>query len=192
GRVRVEGAGTGFGGRSLCLSKRTPPELPFEAAVTVKLDDDRGAAGLIFHADGGDKHYGFYPSGGELRLTRFDGLDVYSWKILAQKPCDAYRPGEWNSIKVRFEKGKITGFVNDQKLVELTDETYTSGQVGLAKFRDTVAEFKGFTVAKSIAAASAQAGSARALRDKARALESEAARLRKQASAEHQKRAIAE
>src|SRR5262249_22245226 len=62
----------------------------------------------------------------------------------------------------------------------------------LAKFRDTVAEFKGFTVAKSIAAASAQTGSARALRDKARALESEATRLRKQASTEHQKRVIAE
>src|SRR5262249_42099114 len=47
GRVLVEGAGIGFGGRSLCLSKRPPPELPFEAAVTVKLDDERGAAGLI-------------------------------------------------------------------------------------------------------------------------------------------------
>jgi regulator of sirC expression with transglutaminase-like and TPR domain len=187
GRLLVEEAGSGFGGRSFCLSKRPMPELPFEVAVTVKLDDERGAAGLIFHADSGDKHYGFYPSGGELRLTRFDGPDVYSWKILAQKPSDAYRPGEWNTIKVRVEKGKLIGFVNDQKLVEITDDTYTSGRVGLAKFRDTVAEFKGFKVAKSIPSASADVESSGALRDKARSLEREAARLRKQATEAHQK-----
>ena len=35
----------------------------------MRLGDESGAAGLIFHADGGDTHYGFYPSNGELRLT---------------------------------------------------------------------------------------------------------------------------
>ena len=72
----------GFGGRTLCLSQRKPPEFPYEVTVTVKLDDEAGAAGLIFGGDGGDKHYGFYPTGGKLRLTRFDGPDVFSWKIL--------------------------------------------------------------------------------------------------------------
>src|SRR5207248_219485 len=72
GHVLVEGTGTGFGGRSLCLSKRALPKVPYEACVTVKLDDESGAAGLVFHADGGDKHYGFYPSNGQLRFTRFD------------------------------------------------------------------------------------------------------------------------
>ncbi len=41
--------------RSLCLSHREVPALPFEVAVSVKLDDEAGAAGLAFHADGGDK-----------------------------------------------------------------------------------------------------------------------------------------
>ena len=60
--------------------------LGFEISTTVRLDDESGAAGIAFCSDGGDKHYGFYPSGGKLRLTRFDGPDVYSWTILADVP----------------------------------------------------------------------------------------------------------
>ncbi|MGL4549814.1 MAG: S1C family serine protease, partial [Gemmataceae bacterium] len=91
GRIQVEGAGPGFGGRGLCLSRREPPAVPFEAGVSVKLDDERGAAGLVFHADGGDKHYGFYPSGGKLRLVRFAGADVFTWNVLEERGSPAYR-----------------------------------------------------------------------------------------------------
>jgi regulator of sirC expression with transglutaminase-like and TPR domain len=152
GRIIAEGLGSGFGGRTLCLSRRTVPALPYELAVTVKLDDEAGAAGLVFCADGGDRHYGFYPSGGRLRLTRFDGPDVYSWTILEQKPSPRYRPGDWNTLKVRLEKGKFFCYVNGHLLVESTDSGLTGGKVGLAKFRDTHAEFKNFQVAREIPA----------------------------------------
>src|SRR5207247_1071293 len=141
GRVLAEEPGAGFGGRCYCLSRRPVPDLPYEVAVTVKLDDEGGAAGLIFHAEG-EVHYGFYPSGGELRLTRFDGPDVFTWKILAQKKSEHYRSGDWNTIRVRMEKDRIKCYVNDELLVESTDTEYTAGKVGLAKFRDTTAEFK--------------------------------------------------
>jgi regulator of sirC expression with transglutaminase-like and TPR domain len=151
GRILVDGAGQGFGGRALCLSKQPAPETPFEIAVSVKLDDEAGAAGLAFHADGGDKHYGFYPSNGELRLTRFDGADVFTWKILAQRRSEHYRPGTWNTLKVRIEKGKLICFVNEHLVVEIADDGLTSGKVGLAKFRETEAEFKQFQVSKRLA-----------------------------------------
>jgi regulator of sirC expression with transglutaminase-like and TPR domain len=150
GRLQVEGAGSGFGGRSLCLWQRPLPPPPFEVAVSVRLDDEDGAAGLVFHADGGDKHYGFYPTGGRFRLTRFDGPDVFSWKILEQLPSPPYRPGDWNTIKVRIEKDKVLCYVNDHLLVESTDKELTGGKVGLAKFRDTRAEFRNFRVADRI------------------------------------------
>src|SRR5262249_44464970 len=150
GRILVDGAGKGFGGRALCLSTKATPPLPCEIPVTVGLEDQSGVAGLVFHADGDEKHYGFYPTGGEFRLTRFDGPDVFSWKILAQKKCDRYRPGDWNTIKVRMEKDRIKCYVNDQLLIESPDVEYTTGNVGLAKFRDTTAEFKQFRVAKTI------------------------------------------
>ena len=123
----------------------------------MRLDDESGAAGLIFHADGGDKHYGFYPSGGKLRLTRFDGPDVFTWKVLEQKDSQHYRPGEWNTLKVRLEKDRIRCFVNDHLVIESTDDVYTTGRVGLAKFRDTVAEFKHFQIAKEMPPLAARA-----------------------------------
>jgi regulator of sirC expression with transglutaminase-like and TPR domain len=158
GRITVDGAGSGFGGRSLCLSKRSVPEPPFDVAVTVKLEDESGAAGLVFHADGANKHYGFYPTGGRLRFVRFEGPDVLSWKILEEKQTPHYHPGEWNTIKVRVEKERIQCYVNDQLVITSTDDGLSSGQVGLAKFRDTRALFKGFQLAKEIGPSSLPPG----------------------------------
>jgi regulator of sirC expression with transglutaminase-like and TPR domain len=157
GHIQVEGEGSGFGGRSLCLLKRPVPEPPYEIAVTVRLDDEAGAAGLAFAADGGDNHYGFYPSAGNLRLTRFAGPDVYSWKILRQEGSPHYRPGEWNTLKVRVENDKLRCFLNGELMFDSTDFTPSGTKVGLAKFRDTVAEFKDFRVAKEIPSSKAPA-----------------------------------
>ncbi len=150
GRIAVDGLGQGFGGRSLCLSKQTPPERPFEVAVNVKFSPEDGAAGLVFHADGNDKHYGFYPSSGGLRLSRFDGSDVFQWQVLKEVRSEHYRPNEWNEIKVRVEKDRIRCFVNGQHVIESDDDHFTNGQVGLAKFRHTAAEFRGFRFATEI------------------------------------------
>src|SRR5688572_30332992 len=146
GEIRVSGVGTGFGGRSLCFFQPEPPALPYEVSVTVKLDDEAGAAGLIFATDGADRHYGFYPSGGQLRLTRFDGPDVFTWKILEQKASAHYRAGDWNTIRVRVEKNSIRCFVNDELAIESDDVALRNGGVGLAKFRQTQAQFRSFEV----------------------------------------------
>jgi serine protease Do len=150
GRISVADPGEGFGGRSLCLAVEEPLEEPCDVAVWVKLDDEAGAAGLVFAADGGDLHYGFYPSAGRLRLTRFDGPDVLSWKILDERPSPRYRPGGWNHLRVSRHDGKITCFVNDDVVFESTDQGLTGGRVGLAKFRETEAEFRGFAVGRDL------------------------------------------
>jgi regulator of sirC expression with transglutaminase-like and TPR domain len=121
------------------------------------MDDESGAAGLIFHSDGNNKHYGFYPSSGNIRLTCFRGPTVYSWQVLYDLPNDAYRPGDWNELKIRIEKDKLLCYLNGQLVLESTDKTFTSGKVGLAKFRQTVAEFKRFTLAKEIPSSVADA-----------------------------------
>ena len=144
GVVQVAQAGEGFGGRALCLWNDKPDEAVFEASVTVRLADESGAAGLAFCADGGSRHYGFYPSGGRLRLTRFDGPDVFFWKILREVDSDAYRPGEWNTLRVHVEKAHIQCFVNETRVLELDDEGMRGGFAGLCKFRKTVASFKDF------------------------------------------------
>ncbi|MDG1895851.1 MAG: transglutaminase family protein [Fuerstiella sp.] len=150
GRILVDGYGTAFGGRSLCLQPAAAPERPFEIQADVKLDEESGAAGLAFHADGDHRHYGFYPSAGKIRLTRFNGPDLNSWTILHNEPHAAYRPGDWNTLKVRIEDDQFHCYVNDELVVESTDTEIPPGRIGLVTFRGTAAGFRRFVVAPSI------------------------------------------
>jgi regulator of sirC expression with transglutaminase-like and TPR domain len=150
GRILVKGRGAGFGGRSIALSKQEVPQPPYELEVAVRMDDEGGAAGLVFESDGDTRHFGFYPSNGGLRLTRFDGTDVFSWTVLEEVRSEYYQRGELNTLKVRVEQDKILCFVNDQKVIEQPGETLRAGQVGLVKFRDTIAEFKSFRLGNEL------------------------------------------
>lgn len=152
GRLQVDGRGGGFGGRCLCLAAETPPAAPFEVGVSVKFEPADGAAGLVFHADGGDRHYGFYPSNGELRLSRFDGPDVYAWTVLKQVKSSKLQKDGWNALKVRVEADKILCYLNDELVIESNDAVYRSGKVGVCKFRQTDAQFKLFRVGTSLPA----------------------------------------
>lgn len=151
GVIHTDLPGDGFGGRALCFSTQAVPEKSFEVAATVRLEDESGAAGIIFCADGEDRHYGFYPSGGKLRLTRFDGPDVYSWTILADVPASAYKAGDWNNLRVRVEPERILCFVNGKKVIETDDTGLRGGCAGLCKFRTTVADFRGFRIGTDLA-----------------------------------------
>lgn len=152
GVIMARHAGDGFGGRALCLSSLAVPEGAYEVAVKVKLDDESGAAGLAFSSDGDQVHYGFYPSGGKMRLTRFEGGDVYSWTILAQVDAPSYVPGAWNRIRVRVEQDRILAWVNEAPVLDLEDAELRGGKAGLCKFRQTAAEFREFRVGKDLSA----------------------------------------
>jgi len=146
GGLEVDGLGTGSSGRALCLWQQAVPGPSFEVAVRVRLDDEAGAAGLVFCADGAHRHYGFYPSGGYLRLTRFEGPTRDWWTLLQEVYSPHYLPGEWNHLKVRRHKARIQCYVNGQLVIDTTDTRLPQGQVGVAKFRDTRAWFRDFQV----------------------------------------------
>lgn len=152
GRILVDGTGSGFGGRSFLLAAVPAPEPPFELAVSVRLDDESGAAGLVFLGDDGDRHYGFYPTGGQLRLTAFEGPDVFSWRILGTVPSTAYRRGDWNRLQVRVETNRVVCHVNGQQVFASADAALRGRRVGLAKFRETAAQFRDFAVARELPA----------------------------------------
>ncbi|MBM3849939.1 MAG: hypothetical protein FJ396_07085 [Verrucomicrobia bacterium] len=149
-RVLVDGVGAGFGGRSYLL-RREPAAEASELEVTVRLDDEAGAAGLIFAGDGDGRHYGFYPTGGELRLTAFEGPDVLSWRILGTVPAAAYRSGDWNTLRVRWAEGAWECSVNGEVVFRTRDAALRGARVGLAKFRNTRAEFRDFRVGQPAA-----------------------------------------
>jgi regulator of sirC expression with transglutaminase-like and TPR domain len=146
GMIMARGEGSGFGGRALCLAKSESPASPFEIAVRVRLDKESGAAGIAFHSDSKDRHYGFYPSNGQLRLTCFKGPSVYSWEVLQEVRTKHYLPGDWNRLRVRIEAGKLQCFVNGHMVIESNDTQLASGKCGLVKFRDTEPDFKRFEI----------------------------------------------
>ncbi|WP_170266908.1 trypsin-like peptidase domain-containing protein [Brevifollis gellanilyticus] len=146
GTIKSAGMGHGFGGRTLCLSNAEVPQETFEVSVNVKLDDESGAAGLLFCAEDEDHYYGFYPSAGKMRFTRFEGPDVYSWVVLKEFDTEAYRPGAWNHLRIRVEPDQIIGWVNGQRVLVHEDKGLRGGQVGLCRFRSPAAEYRGFRV----------------------------------------------
>jgi len=150
GQLSVEGAGQGFGGRSVCLSTAKVPEDSFEVAVKVKMDDESGAAGLIFGGDNENEHFGLYPSNGRIRLTRFNGLSVYSWQVLKDQASPYYRSGDWNDLRVKVTGKVVECFVNDHLYSTISWESPVKGKVGVAKFRQTQADFKQFRVGKEL------------------------------------------
>ena len=150
GMIMARGKGSGFGGRALCLAKSETPDSPFEITVRVRMDKESGAAGIAFHSDGGNRHYGFYPSNGLLRLTCFKGPSVYSWEVLKEVQTKHYLPGDWNRLRVRIEAGKLQCFVNGHMVIESNDTQLTSGKCGLVKFRDTEPDFKRFEIGMNL------------------------------------------
>lgn len=149
GRIIVDGFGTGFGGRTLCLLRETH-ELPVEIEVDVRFDNERGAAGLVMHSDGADRHYGFYPSADNIRFTRFNGPTVNHWTILYNQPHKIYQSGDWNTFKVRIESNSMQCSVNGELVFTSSDGMLPPGRLGLAAFRGTQATFRNLTVAPSI------------------------------------------
>lgn len=151
GRIQVEGAGNGFGGRAYLLQRGTHLENPYEIRVQVRLDDESGAAGLVFGGDDSGRHYGFYPTGGQLRLTAFEGPEVFDWRILGTVPNPAYRPGDWNLLRVRHEAGHIRCWVNGAEVFSVSEDALKGNRIGLAKFRNTTAEFRDFQSGPNLA-----------------------------------------
>ena len=150
GRLIASGTGSGFGGRMICLSTLPEHKGPFEVSVDVKLEDERGAAGLVFQGTPPDRHYGFYPTNGALRLTRFLGPTLFEWTVLQTVPCQSYHPGEWNNIRVRVEGKRIVCSVNSEVVINLEDSSLGSGRTGLCKFRSPTAEFRRFRIGPEI------------------------------------------
>lgn len=148
GKLVASGSGEGFGGRMICQSQQAMPEVPYEVSVQVKLDSESGAAGLIFGDEGEHRHFGFYPSGGKLRLVRFDGPDVLSWQILEDQASRAYKTGEWNELKVRVDATGAKCFVNGELQYDAKITIPANGHVGLVKFREPGAEYRRFQLKK--------------------------------------------
>ncbi|HBU36838.1 MAG TPA: hypothetical protein DEB70_03425, partial [Planctomycetaceae bacterium] len=100
--------------------------------------------------DGENKHYGFYPSNGQLRLTRFDGPTVFTWNVIEDIDVPEYREGDWNHLRVRVETDGIRCYVNDREVVVSSDQNLRGGRPGFVSFRGTEAAFRRFSFGEEV------------------------------------------
>jgi hypothetical protein len=97
------------------------------------------AAGLLFRIQDKDNYYilranalennvNFYKYAGGRRSSLKEGK--------AQVPS-----GQWQQLRVEATGNRFRGFLNDQQVVEVTDDTYQAGQVGLWTKADSLTCF---------------------------------------------------
>ena len=147
GIIKASGMGKGFGGRMICLAEHSNLPPPFDLEVEVRLENESGAAGLVFGSDGLNRHFGFYPTNRSLRLTCFNGPKVFDWNIIETKPSPHYIPGSWNLLGIRFEQGGLIQCkINGHEIIKTVDFTLKDGWVGFCKFREPAAEFRNFRI----------------------------------------------
>ena len=149
GRIVVDGVGSGFGGRSLCLSHDRLPYIPTKSPLPSSSTTSRARPDL-YSRPTEETALRVLSQRRQFAADLFEGPDISSWTILAQEQTPNYRPGQWNTLKVRHADDGLVCSVNGHVVIESDDARLTAGRVGLAKFRDTYAEFKGFRVAPQV------------------------------------------
>jgi serine protease Do len=151
GVIRSEFPGEGFGGRALCLSTQKVPEGTFEIATTVRwMTNPAPPVWPSAPTAATSTTASILPAASCASRASTDP-DVYSWTILADVPSDAYKAGDWNTLRVRVEPERIVCFVNGEQVIESKDTGLRGGSAGLCKFSTTVAEFRGFRIGADLA-----------------------------------------
>ena len=70
--------------------------------------------------------------------TAYLGIMGGFWQQLASAPI-SMRPGEWATLRVEAKGPRITAFVNDELVMDVTDSTYANGSVGLRSHKEDMA-----------------------------------------------------
>ncbi|PHR96489.1 MAG: hypothetical protein COA78_28760 [Blastopirellula sp.] len=108
-------------------------------------------------SDGDQRHFGFYPSSGGIRITRFDGPSVYQWNVLKELKHETLDFDDWNELRVRIEPEKFQCYLNNHLVYEAKydPKKYSpQGKFGLVKFRHTSAKFRRFEYGTEISSTS--------------------------------------
>lgn len=113
--------------------------------VTAKLvsGDVTGAYGIAFRRPGPNRYYVFLVTGDGNWLVARDNVAV-----VRSQHNSAIKTGvgATNKLAVRMQGGHFTFFVNGTQLGDLTDNTYASGNVGLAGDSNIDVAFRNFSV----------------------------------------------
>jgi hypothetical protein len=115
--------------------------------VVVEVDLNSGGnssnAGVLVRQQGpgdatNDSQPAYYVGVDGVRQTAYVGIMGGFWQQLATAPVEM-RPGEWATLRVEAKGPRITAYVNDELVLDVTDTTYANGSVGLRSFKEDMA-----------------------------------------------------
>jgi hypothetical protein len=103
------------------------------------------AAGLIFRVQDADNYY-------ILRANALEGnVNFYKYasgrRSLLKEGSASVRSGEWQELRVEVVGNYMSGFLNGEPVVEVADDAYAAGRVGLWTKADSVTCFDDTAVA---------------------------------------------
>jgi serine/threonine protein kinase len=112
-----------------------PISIRAEMSLTTESENNSGY-GLVFHYQD-EQNYGVFAVDGEGRYSIWF-LEAGQWRELRNLPDEDWtrnavvnQRGKPNSIRLDIRDATLAGFVNGEKLVELTDDSITEGGVGV-------------------------------------------------------------
>lgn len=132
----------------------------FNLCWTDKINFENGEIEVMFKANTGEEDEGGgviwrAQDKGNYYISRYNPLEnnfrIYYVKDEARKILASARvklpAGKWHELKIVQDGKHITGYLNDEKLLEVDDETFTKpGGVGLWTKADAVTSFDDFEV----------------------------------------------
>ncbi|WP_322512458.1 zinc-ribbon domain-containing protein [Chloroflexus sp.] len=101
-----------------------------ETSYSIPRDSPGGAAGLIFHYQDADNFYLFSVSNDGYYALEL--LEDNQWVTLIDWTQHEAISSESNRMRVELRGDEITLYVNDRRLEQTRDPTFTRGEVGLA------------------------------------------------------------
>ncbi len=114
---------------------KKPISIRAEMSLTTESENNSGY-GLVFHYQD-EQNYGVFAVDGEGRYSIWF-LEAGQWRELRNLPDEDWtrnavvnQRGKPNSIRLDIRDATLAGFVNGEKLVELTDDSITEGGVGV-------------------------------------------------------------
>lgn len=103
-----------------------------------------GAIGVMFRYKNENNYYRFSmdnQNGYRRLIKKLNG----STSVMSENKGD-YPAGQWNSLQIKAIQGNITVFINDKYALSATDNSFTTGKIGLYCWGNENTEFKAIKV----------------------------------------------
>jgi len=108
--------------------------------------EKEGSAGIMGRVNATGTGYGSQPNAYYLTLSEHGNLNLYvvtedrkvPAKLLTSAKVDKPAVNRWRKLSLQFSGDTIRGFIDNQQLLQVNDNTYTHGMAGLMALDENI------------------------------------------------------